>query len=497
MLKKGVSYLILSSFLLMDAASCMDPKEESLPPPSSHILRAPSTPSKAASSSGSPSDFLYIIPESSILTWKEKKKPLIEVALQEDAPIASRQKAFSSIYLFIDLLDEPIRERLKSLRTTFLNAEDLPFKDRFAYLPGLDEKSPVATLLSLARALESASDESYEELSISRFIELLMSYDHAESQEGIEGCFFKRPGFFLYGGARKKWLSATLEMSDEGKRTSMLQKIHEVMSSTEDVTQVINAAKYILQYGLDNEPVIRILWELIKGKSSEDSEMSEEEEGETLIRVSKVLLKYTSPSPIRESILSWLFAETEQELSPRALVLLLTQEEPSISIRARELAEQRLNKNNLDYTLDLFFNLEEDNIAQDLRLKIQEQLKAKFNDPTTDKDVLSSLAPRFLRTTDENLSLKAFDYLKQVLIGNYNDLEDPQFVIYQIIGAVGVDHPWAQEVINIGIEIGIDPSLFLKEVQAPSVTIGAPSSSSSMPLPSSSTLPSEDPIGGP
>lgn len=107
-------------------------------------------------------------------------KPLIKFALQEDAPIALRQKAFSSIYLFIDSLDEPIREKLKSLRTTFLNAEELPFKDRFSYLPGLDEKTPVATLLSLARALESASDESYDEWSISKFIELLMSCNHAE-----------------------------------------------------------------------------------------------------------------------------------------------------------------------------------------------------------------------------------------------------------------------------------------------------------------------------
>ncbi|MBX9621429.1 MAG: hypothetical protein K2X28_05300 [Alphaproteobacteria bacterium] len=459
MLKKGASYLILSSFLLIDAASSMDSKEENLLPPSSHVSRNPSTYSvKAASSSGSPSDFLNIIPRYSISTWKEQMKPIIEVALQKDVPIVSRQKAFSSIYLFIDLLDEPIRERLKSLETIFLNAEDLPFEKRFTFLPGLDKKTPVATLLSLACALEPASDESCEELSISRFIELLMSYNHAETQEGIERCFFKRPGFFLYGGARKKWLSTTLEMSDEDKRASMLQKIHEVMSSAKDVTQVVNAAKYILQYDLDNEPVIGLLWKLIKGKSemSEEEERDDSEENETLIMVSKILLKYTSPSPIRESVLSRLFSEAEQELFPSALVLLLTQEESSISIRAKELAERRLFQDNLDYTLDLFFNLEEENLAQDLRYKIQERLKAKFNDPKTDKDVLSSLAPRFLRTTDENLSLKAFNCLKQDII----DSDNPEYVesiVYQIIEAVGVDHPWAQEVINIGIEKVDDP----------------------------------------
>ncbi|MDK3159513.1 hypothetical protein QPK87_23485 [Kamptonema cortianum] len=326
-----------------------------------------------------------------------------------------------------------------------------------------------------------------------------------EIQQRLENYYFNHPiATALY---LKEWLNDFYKRSDESQQTLILQKMRETMQAADMTRDVLVAAKFLLTHNQDHEPAIHALWKLVKEQASNDSEESEkegEEEGEKdyedyektnrLIMACKTLLKYAPTSPVRESVLSRLFTEAEQELFPRALVLLLTQEDPSISTRARELAEQRLDQNSLEYTLDLFFNLEEKNLEQDLRHKIQEKLKTKFND-SKDKAILLRLAPVFLRATDENLSQKAFNYLRQDLINN-NYPAYVKTIVYQIIKAVGVDHPWAQEVINIGMEIGIEPSLSLREIKAPSVMTGEPSSSFSMAAPSSINLPSEDSVSG-
>ena len=82
MFKKGVSYLVLSSFLLMDAASCMEPEDNG--PSSPPRLRNLSEPSEEqnkealspASASNSPNDLdpqerLQTI---STLPWDEGKR---------------------------------------------------------------------------------------------------------------------------------------------------------------------------------------------------------------------------------------------------------------------------------------------------------------------------------------------------------------------------------------------------------------------------------------
>ncbi|MDK3159515.1 hypothetical protein QPK87_23495 [Kamptonema cortianum] len=256
MLKKSVSYLVLGSFLLMDAASCMEPEDKgpSSPPRSPSFLRNPSEPSVSPASSSSslsdldPQERLKAI---SSLPWHERNRLYAELALKEDTPMTLRREAFSSVHS-TDLLDEPTREGLKSLRTIFLNAEDLPFKERFAFLRD-SSAPPVATLLSLARALDLEEDVSYSEWEIYRLAELLMDYDHTETQQGIETCFFKKPKFFFNHRSWEGWLSTTLETSDESKRASMLQKLREVMQSTEIVTNIVYIAKFILKHSQNVE----------------------------------------------------------------------------------------------------------------------------------------------------------------------------------------------------------------------------------------------------
>ncbi|MBX9787015.1 MAG: hypothetical protein K2Y08_06730 [Alphaproteobacteria bacterium] len=390
---------------------------------------------------------------------------LADLALQESMPKDIRRAAFSSVYL-TDSLDDITREKLKSLKPAFLNDEELPLTERLTFLPNPEEEAPpVATLLSLMRALEAEDGDSLDlddEVGYKYTLyHFLAECPDPEVQQRLENYYFNHPittALYL-----KEWLNDFYQRSEESQKTLILQKMQEAMQQSTDMTfDIITAAKFLLKHSQGHEVATQTLWKLVEKQTSNDSEESAEEGDEeeenyektdTLITICRTLLKYAPPSPVRESVLGRLFTEAEQELSPRALLLLLTQEEPSISTRARELGEQRLQQDNLDYTLDLFFDLEQEKLEQDLRHKIQERLKAKFNDSTTDKNVLLRLALAFLRATDENLSQKAFDYLKQVLINNYNDLEDPEIVVYQIIRAVGVDHPWAQEVINIGIGI--------------------------------------------
>lgn len=498
MFKKSVSYLVLSSFLLMDAASCMEPEKEnpSLLPHSPRLLRNPPEFSPASSST-SPSVPLIFDPQErlqaiSILPWDERNQLHAEFALQEDIPITLRREAFSSIRS-TDSLDEATREGLRNLKATFLDDEELSLMERLAFLPNSDEKAPpVATLLSLMRSLEaeyrdsSDSDDEkiydyrrgycyrYDRYALYRF---LVECPEPGVQQRLENHCFDHPlttAFYL-----KEWVDDFYKKSEESQKTLILQKMQAAMQATNMTLRILVAAKFLLKHGQDHEPAVQALWKLVEKTTSNNSEESEEEKDGyedydkkiELIMVCKTLLKYAPTSPVRESVLSRLFSEAEQEFSPRALPTLLIQEEPSTSIRARELAEHRLDQNNLDYTLELFFSLEKKNLAQDLRQKIQERLKSKFND-STDENISLSLAPVFLRATDENLSQKAFNYLKQDLINN-GDPEDVE-TICQIIKAVGVDHPWAQEVINIGIEIGIEPSLFLNEVKTPSIIMAPP-----------------------
>ena len=569
----------------------------------------------------------------STLPWGERNRSYAELALAEDIPMALRREAFFSIHS-THILDEVTKRRLGNLKSTFLSDEELPLQKHLKILGANGVTPSITMLLSLTRALESANEKSCKEWwNISRLISFLISYTRTESQEGIETCFFKQPELFLDGSVWEKWLRTTLETSDESKRASILQKVREVMHSAEDVTKVAAATKFILQYSQDpgdKETALSAFFNVTTQQTASHSKTHRElflerkldisdacktllshvsEEKATLLKTlseemrqqvdgeisaiidpqerlevismlsheernclyAKLALEEDTPMALRQdaffsiysmdsldevtrerlislridflndeklslmkrlkflpdpeeetppvaTLLSLMGAleaedrdssdsddetghrytlyrflvespdpEVQQGLSPRVLALLLTQEDPSVNIRAREVAEQQLDQDNLDYTLDLFFNLEKKNLEQGLRHKIQERLKAKFND-STDKEILLRLAPVFLRATDENLSQKAFNCLKQDLINN----DDPEYVetiFYQIIKAVGVDHPWAQEVINIGIEIGIEASFFLKEVQAPSTII--PFSSSSMTAPSSSTLPSD------
>ncbi|MDK3159524.1 hypothetical protein QPK87_23540 [Kamptonema cortianum] len=358
MLKKGVSYLVLSSFLLMDSASCMEPEEKSPSSPrrSPRILIDTSESSvNPAPSSSSPSDLLSLDFQERLqaiftLPWHERNRLYAELALKEDIPLALRrvallyidsmesldeptkerlenliiaflsneklinhqeilkmiswlaendrnrlytklalqedipmvlrQEAFSSIYS-TDSLGETTREGLKSLRTTFLNSEDLSFKGRFAFLPNLGEEAPlIVTLLSLSRALESADNESYSEWDIYRLTSFLMSYDRTESQEGIETCFFKQPILFLDGSTYEEWLRTTLETGDERKRTSILQKLRELLHSSEDAKKVAAAIKFILQYSQDagdKETALETFFNIAAQQTASHSEIPREQ----------------------------------------------------------------------------------------------------------------------------------------------------------------------------------------------------------------------------
>jgi hypothetical protein len=285
----------------MDAASCMESEDNgpSSPRRSPRILIDTSESSEGqntgASSSVLESDSVLqqvgarisaiIDPQErlqaiSTLPWDEGKRLYAEFALQENIPLVLRRKAFSSI-LFTSSLDEVTREGLRVLRTTSLNDEELPLTERIAFLPDLEEEAPpIAMLLSFTRTLESADNEPYNEWDIYKLTSFLMSYDRTESQEGIETCFSKQPKFFLDSGAWEEWLRTTLERSHESKRVSMLQKIREVMHSTEDVKKVAAAVKFILQYNQDTgdkETALGAFFSVITQQNVSLSEMPREQ----------------------------------------------------------------------------------------------------------------------------------------------------------------------------------------------------------------------------
>ncbi|MDK3159514.1 hypothetical protein QPK87_23490 [Kamptonema cortianum] len=86
----------------------------------------------------SPQEVLQMI---SKLPWEEGNRLCVELALKEDTPIVLRREALLSIDSTYSL-DEVTREKLKSLRTAFLNDERFPLMKRLAFLPASKKRGP-------------------------------------------------------------------------------------------------------------------------------------------------------------------------------------------------------------------------------------------------------------------------------------------------------------------------------------------------------------------
>lgn len=461
---------------------------------------------------------------------------LAGLALQEDMPKNVRQRALLSI-TSTDSLDDVTREQLKNLRSIFLNDETLSFQERYKFWPFQEEDPSKSTLLSLMHAFEVTLDPENEEFVDSMlypFLYCLSENSDPEIQQGLEGIYFKHP--IIFAGYLKEWLDAFLERSEENQKTLILRRMQEAMQIAEKAGSVTRAAKFLFQHSQNlaiQGAATQALWKLVEKQNSITSELSNEEGEEEwgkddVVQACKLLLKYAPLTEAtkqasfikrerlkeslqhwqetlkqvkasrgkkrnksrkiqhahnnitelqtelrtldklqkrqsfygqshtfsaREPILNFLFAEAESEFYPNAILVLLTQNDSSVRLKAQQLGEQRVDSTNLEYVLNLFDDLQKKNIEKDLRHKIQEKLKPVFN-LVTDKNILCYIAHIFLSSDDENLALKSFNYLKEALVEF--DYDYSEYIVDEIIRAVGVDHPWAQNVINI--RVGMEQS---------------------------------------
>ena len=412
-----------------------------------------------------PQERLQAIHELPVIEQGLRDKLLTEFALQEDTPIALRRQAVLSLSS-TDSLTEVTQERVENLKRAFLNDKTLSLDERLMFLPQYLEKPlPVEILLSLLDAMNSEEDE---ENDYNRWRLGLYDHPHPAIQRKLEESYFKRPIAYATYKA-EVWLCDFLVRSEESQKTLILQSLREAMQVAKEENDVIIAATFLLKHSQDSkdqEAAIEALlkfveeqdsssFEISTEEDSSDSETSEEEEDERKdrsIQVCKILLTHAPASLIKESVLNLSFSKAEEESKPSLLLALFALEDPSVSLKAQQLGEQRIHEENIDYTAKLFFGLQKKNIEPGLRHKIQEKLKPEFMN-LADEDVSYLIAEIFVNSANESLSQRAFNVLRNILI---NEGDDNYEIVDTFIDTFGVDHPWTQDVIKI--MIGIEQS---------------------------------------
>ncbi|MDP4154019.1 MAG: hypothetical protein Q8929_00155 [Bacillota bacterium] len=334
----------------------------------------------------------------------------------------------------------------------------------------MDELSD-ATLLNLLPAL------SLDGLDLEGLLLKMLESPNLEIQKQAETIFLANPLKLTDSFLTK--FTAVLMQNEERKRELWLDKICEALrSSALEHTRDFNAACLILETS-DQEKFTALAQTVFL-------KMVDTQEEEFMLHAKSLLQAVIDPD-LKEKMISRLFkiaksidlkevAENASGLKRLSLVILLEQNDKKIRTEAVSLCQELLASIDPSHELPERFlsgigavlcDVEEGKpLAQQISLLLQPEFEKIFSasDPW---DENSSLVEFFMRMGNESQQLKIFNLLKESIINiedesstesensyenesdddEYNDFEDG---IDIIIDALGVDHLWSQELIELG-----------------------------------------------
>ena len=392
--------------------------------------------------------------------------------------------------------DKKIRAQLDQIVLTFLNDEKIPLKERINFLPLLKEPPSIEALSSLMEILNH--DDTFVENELSLLLFYAVNCPNPEVQQKLENFFLKKPQIIIEnsivrshsGFLQARWIRMFLEISEETKKNLLLEKIHKLMKLYEPEESAENeisakkkyvTAKFILEYSSNPEFIenaAKVLFNLIETTHRKHSYLAPGGviEKDISALACNTILKFSSNAQLKESIIGWLFESVEKKSAVdlfifqcQCLKVLLKQRAQEVRTKALELCQGIINCANvedLSHRLGLtilFKQLWKVAAEQSLCCAIEEKLRLKFNEilspdkeGITDDGSPSNAAPgddetveMFLFSSDEMVRQKAYEYFKNVIMNG--DDHEAEIALDIIVRAVGEEHAWAQEVIDLSV----------------------------------------------